>query len=296
MSEPTDLHLRTVSLESRRLEEGRRSVHAELRDVRRIDMPAYLGVSHPAGVVHHMALDVVLDTDLVVRDSKAWMGTVPFEHGPKTRGEGCRDIVPRYLELVGTRIDASYAMRVLRLVGGPSGCFHILSLAQCLPLAVGAAVASGAEEFRRRIRVRAVTDESMRLGMRGSLEDEAGGAGVGLAGLNLSLAVPGFRIVAAEAEVGGSGIGNAVALAGLSIAKGFTAAALEAIGAGGDGTHELAALIIAVTPVVPQASGALAGLLKLSPEQKLRAARAGNPQADSCHMWRSGGPLMTAGR
>ena len=293
MTEPTDLHLRTVSLESRRLEDGRRSVHAELRDVRRIDMPAYLGVSHPAGVVHHMALDVVLDGDLVVRDSKAWMGTVPFEHGPKTRGEGCRDIVPRYLELVGTRIDSSYAVRVLGLVGGPSGCFHILSLAKCLPLAVEAAVASGAEEFRRRIHVRAVTDDSVRLGMRGSLDDEAGGVSVRVADLSLSLAVPGFRITAAEGRVGATGIVTAGALAGLSIAKGFTAAALEAIGAG-DGSRELAALVIAVTPVVPQASGALAGFLNLSPEQKLRAARAGNPQADSCHMWRSGGPLMTA--
>jgi hypothetical protein len=221
------------------------------------------------------------------------MGTVPFEHGPKTRGEGCRDIVPRYLELVGTKIDASYAMRVLGLVGGPSGCFHILSLAQCLPLAVEAAVASGAEEFRRRIHVRAVTDDSVRLGMRGSLDDDAGGVSVRVADLSLSLAVPGFRITAAEGRVGAAGVVTAGALAGLSIAKGFTAAALEAIGAG-DGSRELAALVIAVTPVVPQASGALAGFLNLSPEQKVRAARAGNPQVDSCHMWRSGGPLMTA--
>jgi DUF2889 family protein len=293
VSTPTDLHLRTVSLESRSLDGGCRSVHAELRDVRRVDMRGYLGVSHPAGVVHHMALDVVLDRELVVRDSKAWMGTVPFEHGPKTRGEGCRDIVPSYLKLVGTKVDASYAARVLELVGGTSGCFHVLSLAQCLPLAIEAAGASGASEFRRTIRVRAVTDASLRLGMSGALEDSPSEAAARTADLMLWLAVPGFRITAAEGRVASAAVASAGALAELSIIKGFTGAALEKLGRG-EGSRELAALVIAVTPVVPQASGALAGFLKLSPEQKLRAARAGNPQADSCHMWRTGGPLMTA--
>jgi len=79
-------------------------------------------------------------------------------------------------------------------------------------------------------------------------------------------------------------------LQGLSVTKGFTSAALERIG-GAAGCAHLAALVIALTPVIPQAAGALAGFLKLSPEQKLRN-RASSPQVDSCHMWRADGPLV----
>src|SRR5262249_15387166 len=157
-SEATELHRRTVSVEAHRLGTGALSVHAELRDVRRVDMPHYLGVSHPAGVVHHMALDLEIDRDLVVVASRAWMGTVPFEQGARTGGEGCRDTAPAYAKLVGTRLDERYAARVLELVGGPVGCFHILSLAQCLPLAVETAARAGGE-LRRRMVVRAVADE-----------------------------------------------------------------------------------------------------------------------------------------
>ena len=69
--------------------------------------------------------------------------------------------------------------------------------------------------------------------------------------------------------------------------------ALQRIG-GAAGCAHLAALVIALTPVIPQAAGALAGFLKLSPEQKLRN-RASNPQVDSCHMWRADGPLVDLG-
>jgi len=289
----TELHQRTVSIEAHRFGRAGLSVHAELRDVRRVDMPQYLGVSHPAGVVHHMALDLEIDADLVVTASKAWMGSVPFEHGPVTNGEGCRDIVPSYLKLVGTRIDERYAARVMEMVGGPSGCFHILSLAQCLPLAVLSARESDGADFRRHLRIRAVADDRLRLGMSGALHDEAGSVHVREAELSIWLGVPGFRIVEAAGHVDGAAAPSVARFAEISITKGFTAAALERI-AGSEGERELAALVIAVTPVVPQASGALAGLLKLTPDQKLRE-RAGNPQADSCHMWRRGGPLMGLG-
>lgn len=258
----------------------RLSVHAELRDVRYVDMPQYLGVSHPAGVVHHMALDLEIDRELTIVAAKAWMGTVPFEPGPKTRGEGCRDIAAAYERLVGTRLDRGYAPSVLEIVGGRQGCFHVLSLAQCLPYAVRAATQAGGD-FRRQMRITARVDDRMRLGLAGELDDRSGGFEVARTALELWLGMPGFTVLEASGAPG---------LEGLSITKGFTAAALERIG-GGPGSEHLSALVIAATPVVPQASGALAGFLKLSPEQKLRG-RAGSPQTDSCHMWRSDGPLM----
>jgi DUF2889 family protein len=292
MSEPTELHQRTVSLEIDRRGDGW-SVHGELRDLRRIDLPAYLGVTHPAGVVHHMALDLAIDAARVIRAAKGWMGTAPFDRGPATNGEGCRDILPSYERLVGTRVDERYAAQVFRTVGGPLGCFHILSLAQCLPLALEAAIAHGRDDFRRDVRVRASADASLRLGMDGALRDEAGGRAEKHGDLTLWLGVPGFTVLDAHSKAASPAAEAIARLRGLTITKGFTAAALERLG-GAAGSADLAALIIAVTPVVPQASGALAGLLKLSPQQKLRE-RSGNPQADTCHMWRSGGPLLGLG-
>lgn len=336
MSGRADLHRRTLSVETHPLGDDCLAVHAELRDVCHVDMPAYLGVVAPAGVVHHMALDLELDGGLTIRSIDAWMASIPFEPSEKTRGEGCRNILPNYQRLVGTTLDAGYALRVLEAVGGRFGCFHILSLAQCLPLAVRAASGrlcaaamrlprgakpavqdscvpwragsphwaeasesegSGFRDFRRQIHVTAYADEGRQLGMTAELADESGEGGLRGASLTLRLEIPKFTILQAEGRLLGAPfsdcaatLGGVRSLEGLSIAKGFTAAALERIG-GASGCAHLAALVIALTPVVPQASGALAGLLRLSPEQKLRE-RAGNPRVDSCHMWRADGPLV----
>ena len=137
----SELHERTLAIETRPLADERLGVHAELRDVRHVEMPAYLGVSHPAGVVHHMMLDLEIDRELMIVGADARMQTAPFSPSEKTWGEGCRDILPSYRSLVGTKLDADYAGHVFETVGGRLGCFHILSLAQCVPLAVRAASA-----------------------------------------------------------------------------------------------------------------------------------------------------------
>jgi hypothetical protein len=248
-----------------------------------VDLPGYLGVEHPKGVVHHMVLDIELDGELVIRRVEPSMHTIPFEPSEKTRGEGCRQILPSYQQLVGIRIDPTYAQRLLETVGGRCGCFHILSLAQSLPWAVRAA---GDEGLRRTIVVTAYTGEGHPLDMTGELRDEWPGRDTRTAELAFGLEIPGFTIRDPQGT-----LGRVQGLAGLSITKGFTNAALERIG-GDEGAQDVGALVIAITPVTAQASGALAGFLKLSPSQKLRG-RGGGPQADSCHMWRTGGPLMS---
>jgi len=336
----TLLHERTLSIESEPEGEGSLHVHAELRDFRHVDVPTYLDVSHPAGVVHHMFLDLAIDRDLVITAAEARMQTAPFSPSSKTWGEGCRDILPSYAGLVGKRLDARYAAEVAETVGGRLGCFHILSLAQCVPLAVRAAarrlcagalgmpagsrdevcdscvswhagspqwsavretVGSGFRRHRRQIRMRARTDDGLRLGMTADLEDQAADSPPVAVELAVRLDVPQFtiresfaRFVAAPFESCGAVLPTARTLEGLTVTRGFTNAALERIG-GASGCAALSALVIAFTPVIPQASGALAGYLALSPDQKLRR-RVGNPQMDSCHMWRSDGPLVTLER
>ena len=337
MSEPARLHTRTLRFETRPGPGERLTVRAELHDDRHVDLPAYMGFEHPRGVVHHMALDVEVDAGLVVRGIDAHMMTAPFEASDRTRGEGCRHILPAYRKLVGLRLDAAYPLRVLEAVGGPLGCFHLLSLAQCLPAAVRAATRRlcagalrqpasardgvldscaawradappwrdvepvadpGFSRFRREIRVEARVAEGLRLGMSGTLRDEPAGAPPIAASLELELELPRFTIARAEARVDPPPFAAcADALSGLrdlhhlSIHKGFTAAALEKIG-GGAGCAHVFALVVAMTPVTPQAAGALAGFLGMRPHERPREGRK-NPQVDSCHMWRSGGPLTS---
>jgi hypothetical protein len=139
MSAPAELHERTVAIDAGPTSGDRLEVRAELCDVRKVDMGETLGRRRPAGVVHHMILEAVLDEELVVRSIDARMETIPFEPSERTGGEGCRHILPNYQHLLGMRIDAGYAAHVNEMVGGPLGCFHILSMAQCLPLVVRAA-------------------------------------------------------------------------------------------------------------------------------------------------------------
>ena len=337
MSAPVELHERTVVIDAGPISGDRLQIHAELRDVRKIDMGEVLGRLRPPGVVHHMILEAELDAELVVRAIDARMETIPFEPSERTWGEGCRHILPNYQHLLGARMDAGYAAHVNEVVGGPLGCFHILSMAQCLPLAACAAAGrlcggarsvpasarsaardsclqwtadsphwnevretpgTGFRKLGRRMRIGAIADEQMRLGMAAELTDRLEEGPDLRAALTLWLATPRFTILEASANLAGAPfagcsatLGRAVGLEGLSIAKGFTGAALDRI-AGPVGCAHLAALVIALTPVVPQASGALAAFLRLSTQER-QQGRAGSPQVDSCHMWRADGPLVS---
>jgi hypothetical protein len=337
MSAPAELHERTVAIDARPTSGDRLEVRAELCDVRKVDMGETLGRRRPAGVVHHMILEAVLDEELVVRSIDARMETIPFEPSERTGGEGCRHILPNYQHLLGMRIDAGYAAHVNEMVGGPLGCFHILSMAQCLPLVVRAASGrlcggarlapssgrstvrdscsqwtadsahwnevrevpgAGFRELHRRIRIVASVDDRKRLGMAAELTDRLEETPELRAALTLWLEAPRFAILEAHAGLTGTpfagcpaALGGVPRLEGLAIAKGFTGAALERI-AGPAGCAHLAALVIAVTPVVPQASGAMAVFLRQSPQERL-GNRAGGPQVDSCHMWRADGPLVS---
>ena len=282
VTEATELHRRTIDFDVVRGADGRTSVRGELLDLRRIGMGRQLGSDRGPGTVHHMGLVAELDRAGVVSSVDARMDVAPFEPSGLTGGEGCRHILPNYQRLVGQRFDDQYAARVLEEIGGPQGCFHILSLAQCMPFAV---LAARSERMKRSIDIRATASESgSGFRLAGALVDDDGA--IAESRLALDLEFPGFRIARAVAE--GPSAEKAPALEGLAIKRGFTAAALERLG----GARDLVALVVAVSPLTAQASGTYAAFLgwDLRPRSRARAA---NPQIDSCHMWRTDGPLVT---
>lgn len=333
----TELHVRTIEIAARPGDDGLLHVRAELWDDRRIPFPSDLRLAGRTGIVHRMGLAVSVDPGLAIRDVAARMDVVPFEPSEFTRGEGCRQILPNTLRLVGLSLDGRYAEEVFERFGGPNGCFHLSSLAQYLPAAVRAAArrlcvgalrppagcreqilescaawgresplwteareveGSGFREFRRRIVVRAGTSGGAELRLSGSLEDEPadGDSPVQRAELRLDLQLPSFAIESAEARLDPppfgaclGAAGKAKDLVGLSLLKGFTAAALDRL-CGPRGCGQLGSLVVAIAAVTPQAAGALAGLRGVPLRAALGAGQ-GAP-VDSCHMWRAGGPLV----
>lgn len=279
VSEPTEIHRRTIEIEIRP-EGGGAEVLAALEDLRRIDMGKFFGAAHPPGVVHHMGLRATLDEGDTIRTAGAWMKTIPFEPLPRTDGETCRAILPHYDELVGETFDEGYAVRIMQRFGGEFGCFHLASLAQCLPFARRAAAGRG---LRREIVVSSLAaQDEPGLRLASHLKDERDGVTTAL-DLVLDFELPEFGIRSARSS--GASAMLARRLEELAVAKGFTNAALERIG----GDPGLAALVVALTPVTAQASGALAAFHKIDWNTR---ARPGSGPIGSCHMWRAGGPIL----
>jgi hypothetical protein len=66
---------------------------------------------------------------------------VPFEAGPRTGGESCRDSIGRLRGLAGERLDADFAKKLSGAYGGPLGCSHLLTLAHLLATTAPRAIA-----------------------------------------------------------------------------------------------------------------------------------------------------------
>jgi hypothetical protein len=279
VTEPVELHRRTIDVDLTPAAGGGVSVRGELLDERRFSMGSFLGKTHGPGVVHHMTLALELDAGRTVTAAGADMKTSPFPTPERTRGEACPQVLPRYASLVGETIDEGFAARLIERFGGPLGCFHVLALAQCVPFALRAL---GAGPARRSIVVRSLVPADVPLALDGEIVDSSTG-GERRVGLRLDLELPSYRIARAVGRGGDEA--RLGALTGLAIARGFTGAAIERLGGDDDGL----ALVVAMTPVTAQAGGILAVYRGVDPRSR---PRAGSGPIGSCHMWRPDGPLV----
>lgn len=277
--EPVELHRRTIAIELLPGSDGGLAVRGELLDERRVGMGTFHGREHGPGVVHHMTLALELDPSRRVTAAGADMKTSPFPTPGPTLGEACPNVLPRYASLVGETLDEGFAARLIQGYGGPLGCFHVLALAQCVPFALDALRAAPA---RRSIVVRSIVPEGAALALDGEIADVAVD-GERRIGLRLDLDLPSYTIARAVGRGGDES--RLAALAGLTIARGFTGAAIERLGGDPDGV----ALVVAMTPVTTQAGGVLAAHHGIDPRTR---PRAWSGLIGSCHMWRPDGPLV----
>jgi len=127
------LHTRALGVELVQEARGRVAAAATLLDLRKRGFVPVGGDLQPAGIVHQMRLDGAIDgADRTVVRLEAAQPTVAFEPSPALGGESCRDVAGNVAGLIGTRLGDDWGPRVAAAIGGPRGCYHVLTLAHLL--------------------------------------------------------------------------------------------------------------------------------------------------------------------
>ncbi len=324
------LHTRSLTLELAPREDGRLAARGTLLDLRKHGVLPMLGELQTAGIIHHMWLALALDpATRVLEGVEAGQPAVAFEPSPETGGECCRDPIDRLRALLGERVDAGFATRLRREIGGPRGCSHILTLFQLAASAFARALdleeAAGALALRKEgegIFKRSLLLDGF-LGADGALEisvqmsdfhttprarvarpeerlarqDEVRVlARVDLAGPRLA------ELQGAERSRAAPGLGatpwrdlgpELAALAGLPLLSGLASELLRRFGERPERRLLLDALLSLAPGFIQCAPPLLDYRVPGAGQRSPAAARAlgigGLP--DSCYMWRRGGPL-----
>jgi hypothetical protein len=323
------LHTRTLGVTLTQRADDRLAVAGLLLDLRKRGFVPVGGDLQPAGIVHEMLLDGVVDpappptlASLAVRQPH-----VAFEASALTRGESCRDLADRVALLAGAHLDDGWARRLAEDIGGPRGCSHVLTLAQylgataawALPrLAAPAGVAAwspGTRVFRRDLSIDGAQPDAatlllglqqIDLHLRPAAEpahpmDRYGGARelralatVDLGSMTLTdLALAERRRDDERLDAPWTPRPDVVERCrGLSVFRGISMALLERFGDVPDDRPVLDALLM-LAPGLIQVFAALSDPWPaLAREQGWMVGMGG--RADSCWMWRRGGALREA--
>src|SRR5512135_649374 len=183
---PTPLHTRMISLRLAWGAAGRLIAQGRIFDLRKRGIVPLAGKLQGPGVVHDMAVGLVLDyPSLCIRAVEPSMSAFPFAPGPATRGEGCPDRLPDVQGLVGVSLRDSYGATLMDTVGGPRGCFHIFTLLRLIGPTIESVAAReqsrrasramppipGSPLFARSVIVDGMKGEGISILLRGTLFD-----------------------------------------------------------------------------------------------------------------------------
>jgi hypothetical protein len=118
-------------------EDGRLRARGDVNDLRKCGFVPMLSGLQPAGVIHQMSIDLVIDPGTRRIDSlETSQPFVAIEPSIWTEGECCRDPAPGLQVLVGEPLDAGFAKKLSAAFGGPRGCSHLLTLFQLMASAL----------------------------------------------------------------------------------------------------------------------------------------------------------------
>ncbi len=142
------LHTRSLTLHLTQREDGRMRAFGNVIDLRKRGFVPMMGDLQPAGVIHHMVIDAVIDPgSRVLEQLDVAQPVVAIEPAPATQGESCRDSAPALQTLVGHRIDPAFGRALTETYGGPRGCSHLYTLFQMMAAALPRALDFEAEQL-----------------------------------------------------------------------------------------------------------------------------------------------------
>ena len=123
------LHTRTIEVTTYDYDGERMIVEGFLRDERFQESHVITGETFPGGVVHHMAIRLLVNTsNLVIEDIDVEQMTVP-------RGV-CRETIDCLAPIKGLTITKGFTAKVKKMAGGNKGCTHLVELIQAMAPAV----------------------------------------------------------------------------------------------------------------------------------------------------------------
>ncbi|MEE9912327.1 MAG: DUF2889 domain-containing protein [Deltaproteobacteria bacterium] len=115
------LHTRTIEISTYAFDENKIIVEGSLKDDRFQDTHAITGETFPRGVIHHMAVRLLINcSNFVIEDIDVALISVPREI--------CRETAECLAPIKGLTITRGFTSKVKKLAGGSRGCTHVLEL------------------------------------------------------------------------------------------------------------------------------------------------------------------------
>jgi hypothetical protein len=122
------LHLRRVSYEGFRRDDGLFDIDATLVDTKDHVYPLATGNRTPDQPVHSMQIRVTVNTHFDVIDIEAATDEMPYPGR-------CDRITPEYKKLIGANLLRGFRKAIAEHMGGVKGCTHLSELLSFLPTA-----------------------------------------------------------------------------------------------------------------------------------------------------------------
>lgn len=122
------LHLRSISYEGYRREDGLFDIDAHLVDTKDHDFELLTGVRPAREAVHDMWIRVTIDEDYTIHAIQVRTVGMPYPGA-------CDRIEPSYSRLVGANLVRGFRKRLHDDMGGVRGCTHVTELLASLPTA-----------------------------------------------------------------------------------------------------------------------------------------------------------------
>jgi hypothetical protein len=122
------LHLRRISLDGFKREDGLWDIEARLTDTKDHDYPLSSGLRLAGEAVHDMWVRVTIDGQFNIKEAVASADSVPYPGG-------CDTIAPDYSRLAGLNLARGFRRKVGEMFETVRGCSHITELLHSLPTA-----------------------------------------------------------------------------------------------------------------------------------------------------------------